>query len=438
MFRRRIVALAMQATMAVLLSAMAFAQDVKLPDDLSNLFDKAAKEAAQLPAEKQPVPDAKAREEVFALIQEVYKKEYDEARTNDQKAILAKLMLKVGRESEDDSTGQYVLLGIVRDIATEVGNYHLAANSIREIDDRFEVDVLAMKTESFSKIAKLSRPNDQQKEFALLVLETMDEAVAVDRFDVYKTFGDIALTAARRTRYPHLIQSVSDRISEVGEIEKAYREIEDSLAVLEKTPTDAEANLAIGHYRCFVKNDWDEGMLFLALGSDKNLKELAYMTLENKSDPLVIGDEWWDIADIMDGSRQKNVRQFALRYYREALPKLTGLTKVKIAKRIEEYSEKIDRHKQVAGNVGNAEKEVQAGNPYLGRWRTPSGNVITIQPNGAVENPKSGPGHWVLNDGVLTVEWNSGVIEKVKINPDGKSVETKWMNKDRRTTAWHR
>ena len=68
---------------------------------------------------------------------------------------------------------------------------------------------------------------------------------------------------------------------------------------LEQHPEDAEANLVVGKNLCFRKGDWDDGLDFLARGSDPVLKELAQNDLALPRDAkaqIELGDAWWERA----------------------------------------------------------------------------------------------------------------------------------------------
>ena len=74
---------------------------------------------------------------------------------------------------------------------------------------------------------------------------------------------------------------------------------------MEAKPTDPEANLIVGRYKCFVKGDWDTGLLMLALGTDPALATLAVKELEGAKSPdeqVKLGDSWWALADKQDGA----------------------------------------------------------------------------------------------------------------------------------------
>ena len=57
--------------------------------------------------------------------------------------------------------------------------------------------------------------------------------------------------------------------------ENLPEEVRVALATLKTNPTDPEANLVVGKYHCFVKDEWEKGLPMLLKGNDAALKELA-------------------------------------------------------------------------------------------------------------------------------------------------------------------
>ena len=106
---------------------------------------------------------------------------------------------------------------------------------------------------------------------------------------------------------------------------------------LEKTPGNPDANLVMGKYYCFAKNDWDKGMPMLALGNDEALKALAVQELQgaaSSTEQATLGDGWWNQAENQDERTKKVMKARAGVWYAQALPGLSGLAKGKVEKRL--------------------------------------------------------------------------------------------------------
>ena len=83
----------------------------------------------------------------------MYKKQYEEAKTANQKAALAADLFKRGVESKDP-TERFVLLRVARDMAALAADVDIACRAVDEMARGHQIDVLAMKREALAKAAK--------------------------------------------------------------------------------------------------------------------------------------------------------------------------------------------------------------------------------------------------------------------------------------------
>ncbi len=123
-----------------------------------------------------------------------------------------------------------------------------------------------------------------------------------------------------------------------------YRAAKAAQATLRARPSDPAANLAFGRFLCFVKDDWGQGLQKLALGNDPALKQLAERELATPADAAAqakLGDGWWELAESVGPIAKRHIQQHAALWYQKARSKLTGLTKVRVEKRIDEWKQAV-------------------------------------------------------------------------------------------------
>ena len=122
-------------------------------------------------------------------------------------------------------------------------------------------------------------------------------------------------------------------------------------------PVEPAANLAAGRYLCFVKGDWEQGVPYLALGSDAQLKAVAPMELRR---PIRLSSK--PRLATLGGMRPKPGRAWsgtvcgcaAGFWYRQAEPTLAaGLAALKIKQRLEELA-KLGREIPTGPRVSRA------------------------------------------------------------------------------------
>jgi len=293
-----------------------------------------------------PVPADAAQQAAVKLIEEVYGKEHARAKTSTAKTALANNLLKEAAESED-LTNRYVLLRVARDMATQAGDAETAVRAVEEIGKSFQVDVFQLKGAALSQARKAASLTKQRKALAEQALALIEEAVARDDFVAAKYLGQLALDSARKARERDLTKRIAVRNKMVAEAAEAFSAAKGAFQTLEEKPVDPEANLTAGSYLCFMKGNWDKGIPMLALGKDGETTKLAIKELEGVTDvagQVALGDGWWALSETKDGLAKERLRERAAVWYRLASPKLAGLAKSKVEKRISEIpKERLER-----------------------------------------------------------------------------------------------
>ncbi len=348
------------------------------------LFGDGSKGAS---GKKQPIPAVEQQNEVLKLIREVFEKEYEAARTVLQKEALAKELLKRGVESKEP-TEAYVLMRVARDMAAIVGEADLACKAVDEMGRRYEIDLSATKREIVAKAAKGATLTRHHKAVAQQAAALVEDAILADDYDLAREMLEMAKAAAPHARDGELLSRVTERAAEVEEVAKAKKEVEGALETLEKSPADPKANLAAGLFYCLYRGDWDRGLPMLALAADGTLDALAKreMAGPNSADAEVaLGDGWWDLMDKYQGIARTQVRSRAALWYEKALPKLSGLSEMRVKKRLEE----IEEAESVAVDEPRRPDEkgprtvVRRNNPsFAGSWQDRFGNEIEFKVEG--------------------------------------------------------
>jgi hypothetical protein len=108
---------------------------------------------------------------------------------------------------------------------------------------------------------------------------------------------------------------------------------------LEKDPDDSDAHGILGRYLCFVTRDWKTGLPHLAKAGDDDLRTAAELDLAAPSDPekmALVGDAWADLAKGTKGDDKRAYQIRALDWFRRSVLKLTGATRTRVEKRIQE------------------------------------------------------------------------------------------------------
>jgi hypothetical protein len=307
------------------------------PDVLSPPPPPSAPAGAALPARQQPpTPDDQKKAE--KTIRDLFKEDYAK-RAPEERQDLARKLLANALGTKDDPAGVFVLLREAADIAASSGDVRTAMSAIDESAARFAVDASKLKVEALERARGSVRTPEAAKALVEAGLLSAESAADAEDYDAALSLLAKAEPAARLSRDAALLARIQDRARELRDAQSERRRIQAFLARLEADPDDPEANLAVGLHRCFAKDDWEKGLPMLAKGSDRALKALAEKERtppETTDGQVALGDGWWEAASGKGKTDKARYQERAVHWYGKALPRLVGIAKVRVEKKIEE------------------------------------------------------------------------------------------------------
>jgi formylglycine-generating enzyme required for sulfatase activity len=286
---------------------------------------------------REAVPHKDSQDEALKLIKDLFRDDFTKAQSPAGKQALAKKMLEQGVQTKGNATHQYVLFQQARDLATAAVDGELAFRAIDEMVAAFQVDAADMKADVLNDFSKKARLPAEHKALADRALALIDEAVAEGNFDLAMEVSKFALAEANKSRDKDAISAARAATKELQRSAKTFAEIKTALATLEKQPEDADANLTVGTYFCFLKGNWEKGLPHLARGSDAQLKALAEKDVAGASaaaDQMALGDAWWKLAEGESAAIKQSIAVRAGHWYLQALPGLSGLEKTKVERQV--------------------------------------------------------------------------------------------------------
>ncbi|HTQ39173.1 MAG TPA: trypsin-like peptidase domain-containing protein [Pirellulales bacterium] len=289
-----------------------------------------------LAADKLDPPSDNEQANAKRTISELYKSDYDAAKTPTARSALAKKLIEVGNDTKDDIAAQFVLWRSAKNIAVRAADYDLAAAAINKLDDRFSIDALSMKVEALESVVAAPEAVPNYQKLLPVADSLLTEAIGCERFDMADRACAKAVDFAQKLEDANIAAHTGSRQKELSNIEAAFKEVAPALQVLQTQPLDPDANLAMGRFRCFVKNDWVKGLPMLARSQNEALMQIAKKDLSNPEDPtaqVALADEWWSLAEADKDEVKAAMRMRAAFWYQKAIPKLSGLTKEKAERR---------------------------------------------------------------------------------------------------------
>jgi hypothetical protein len=292
---------------------------------------------------KLPVPSEAAQDKARKLVLEVFNDDLQNAKDPAARAKLAAELLQQGRDTKDDLTLRYVLLQEARDLAAASGDAGLAFSAIDDIAKTFAIDPLASKAQALESAVANADSKERGKDLLDLTLPMIAEALESDNYQAARVLGKVAESAARKAKSPSLVLDAQKRQREIDLAEKGFARQQGYLDRLKKDPKDAEANLELGKYYGLVKRHWDRALPYLAHGGDSALKSLAERDLAAPKDAvpqLALADAWWDLASKEQDPAKLAMQTRAAFWYDKAVGQLTGLSRTKAQKRLDQVAER--------------------------------------------------------------------------------------------------
>lgn len=333
-----------------------------------------------------PKPAEIAKSEV--LVKDLFKAEYTKTKAVDRAAFAAKLIQQAS-ETADDPASRYVLLREARDVAAKAGDPSLTSKAADGMAEAFQVTAAAALAPAADTLAASAVSPPICRSVAETLLACTEGAMEAEDWASAGTLVRAATVAARKATNLPLTSACTSTAKVIEAAQTEAAKVKKHLETLTTKPDDPEANLAVGRYLCFFKRDWANGLKNLAKGSDEKLKAVAENDLEAKSeaDQVAAGDAWFDSVSTAEGSAKLGSQLRAHTLYSEALPKLKGLTKSKVEKRVAELQPIVDARTE-RSKVWTAVRKA-VSDKQTKKWETVGGafSKATFEetpPNGAI------------------------------------------------------
>jgi hypothetical protein len=291
---------------------------------------------AQTPGKRLPVPSDDKLAESKKLIADVYRSEHAKASTPELKLALSARLMDDARNTTDDPASKYALLLVARDIAASAGDWEATIAAIIPLAETFKVDAFALADDARAKIDMADKPPKDAKAAFRMIMDLTEAAVSKDRFDIAVRLTASAQRIARNGRDAITAKQLAEYAADLQKDSRTFGLLKPDLETLERNPTNAGANLAVGRFRALEQHRWREGIPLLALGSDAELAKLATQELsdpDTAAERLAIADAWWYLADARKADA-KALRRHAADLYLRVRSSLEGLAQKRVDARL--------------------------------------------------------------------------------------------------------
>jgi len=303
------------------------------------LFAQADPLASDQAKARLPAPPQTKQQKVLDTLADIYN--LHKERTDEDKLKLVKEFLELVTETEKP-TDKFVLLRKAMELASDAGDAVLMCKLIDRIADDYQIDPITTKGKMLKAVAEKAKTSERVSSLAEASNTYIDQAIASQRFDYAEYIAALACRAAQRARAGDLHKQMLDRSREIQKLHAEHKKLEGALAAVRANPDDAEANLVVGRSYCFSHGNWKRGLPYLAKCSDAGLATLAQLERTAPAEPtnqVKLADGWWDLAEGKKGTEKRALLSRAGFWYEKAgSGTLTGLTRLRIDKRLEEIA----------------------------------------------------------------------------------------------------
>ncbi len=222
---------------------------------------------------------------------------------------------------------RFANLRVAAQLLAEAKGFTAAVDCCDELSRSFDIDVVGMKAALLWKYARLADTAAAQESLAEASLRSGFEAIALDDYRFLPLFVRLAKDAGEKAKLDYVAYQTDLMAADAAAGEDGYAKVKDISETLRTDPNSPPANLAVGKFLCFVKNDWSKGLRMIAAASDtrltstvaEDLRLLLALDQGTKIDVqemTKIGDTWWSISDTQD---QRSCRERAKYWYLKAL-----------------------------------------------------------------------------------------------------------------------
>ncbi len=270
--------------------------------------------------------------------------------TSESKRSGAVAELLRSSEAATDPALALASLKVAQTLEVVSGRFYPALDICETMLLRFQMDPIEAKLDLVTKAGDSARTPKIKATLADICIATAFEAIGKDDYAHAETLAGLAATAARGANDKHVENDLAFLNSEAARCQAEYARLKDVRKTLRDRPDDAQANLAIGKYLCFVKNDWEAGLPKLAKGNDPAFKEaLAGEPKEiagRPEDEKRAGDAWWTLAESAVGDEKLHCQWRAKYWYLKAIAAAKDQRKAELREFL------ADRIKSVPGAAG--------------------------------------------------------------------------------------
>ena len=306
---------------------------------------------------RRPVPTTEEQAPVRQVVEETY--QLTKERSEADKLQIVQQMTAVADRANSPLTERFVLLRRAAEVASEAGD---AARMLQIVDTLamdFELDAIRAKETLLKRFAETATSLGRITALVEASRDYCIEAVKEDRFDEALSVATAVSQTCQRPAARAFKKEAVERRQRLAQLHERYAVAAAAIKKLEQSPSDAEANLAVGQWHCFSRGQWNKGLPYLAKSSDPQLAALAKRELDETpqqaDEQVKLADAWYDLGQARSGeARDRMLARAGTWYERAKTMTAAGLMQLRIDKRLAEIAKASPPPADLAAAGGDA------------------------------------------------------------------------------------
>jgi hypothetical protein len=282
------------------------------------------------------VPPAEEINKTKTALQELLK-EYGKKNP----AAQATLILDSARSAQN-SAERYVYAREALAIALKIGDSALVRDATTFLCQNFVLDELAEHSAAALEVSSKTKDVVDSSIAAQYLLLICRQATQKGDEALAQKLAQAAINISRKHKDTALALYAKETPAWISETIKLAQQIPPPNILGEY---DSNFDTVRGKLGALYYGEWEKSLPLLRAGNDADLAALARMELAaTKETGVAVGDGWWALAEKNKGRGQMIRKQHAGFWYQAALPHLTGMTQMRITKRLEEIPFDFSAH----------------------------------------------------------------------------------------------
>ena len=301
-----------------------------------------------------PKPGSESVKRAVKDIREAYAEDYSDAEQGTRNKHKLALKLNAAAEEENDGAVQFALLKEAIRLLSDAQQVEDLISTTEMMAGRFKIDELKIKVYFLKKIASETKTKSSDRMTVDAMQRVVDQAIAQDQYDKALELLSAVSSMGERTKDRKLVREYETIMETTQREAEQFQFVQDAQQILDEKPLDPAANRTVGEWYCLKKNRWEEGVTYLALGDQSEMKAISRLDLklEKSSDDLLqLGDLCWELAEQRPGDRDA-LKTRAVFWYRAVQPVLNGVAAKKTSNRIASWQAE-------SGTVGANDQQVE-------------------------------------------------------------------------------